>query len=159
MNAKREGFVMKVGRLAVVGLIFASAGALAQVEPVAERSRLMSTMWREGLSALNRMGRGQEPYNRDLAERSLARVGEIARQLPPLWPAGSAGENAASRYASSPKVWENKADFDRRLAGLPTVIAENRGKALTGPEGARAAFETVNNYCDSCHEVYRVRVR
>ena len=116
-------------------------------------------MWQEGLSTLFRMGRGQQPYNKEAAERALARIAEIAAQLPPLWPPGSAASNPASRYASSPKVWETKADFDARLARLPTVVAENRAKAATGAEGAREAFQAVNTYCDSCHDVYRIRVR
>lgn len=149
--------VLKPAILLVVSL--ASLGAIAQVDPAAERSRLMSTMWREGLSPINRMVRGQEPYDKGAVERSFARLTEIAAQLQPLWPPGSMVANPTTRYTSSPKVWENKADFDARLARLQTVVADNRARAATDLDGAKAAFDNVNNYCNGCHEVYQVRNR
>ena len=80
---------------------------------------------------------------------------------------GSGGSDAAAGarhhrqapdadYYASAKVWENKADFDARLAKLIKDIDENAPKAknLDGLKDARAAIVQT---CNSCHEVYRVK--
>jgi cytochrome c556 len=148
-------------KVALLGAVLAvgTVGALAQDDPAELRNRLMSAMWVEGISTLLRMGRGQEPYDAGKADRALARVTELAQQIQPLWPAGSMVEKPTTQFASSPKVWETKGDFDARLARLTSVVAENREKAMSGPQGALTAFRAVNTYCDSCHEQYRMKMR
>ena len=119
----------------------------------------MSAIWREGLRPVALIARGENPFDQAVVEKSFANMSEIAKKLPPLWPPNSVSNNPEARYSSSPKVWENKKDFDAQLAKLPSVIAANREKAMSGPEGAKAAFKTVDDTCNACHDVYRLRIR
>jgi cytochrome c556 len=146
--------------LLVSAVLIAGAGAvLAQADPIKERNELMRTLWREGLRPVALMNRGEAPFDRDVVERSFSNMTEIAGKLPPLWPPNSVPKDPTARYYSSPKIWENKADFDARLAKLASVIAENRPLAVKDLAGAKSAFEAINQTCDGCHERYQARNR
>jgi cytochrome c556 len=73
-----------------------------------------------------------------------------AKKLHGLYPAGS---GADPKTAAAPKVWEDKADFDKRLAEMGT-LATTAGKA-TSAETFKPAFGAVGATCKSCHDVYR----
>jgi cytochrome c556 len=146
--------------LLVSAALVAGVGAVvAQSDPIKQRNQLMSSLQREVLRPVTRIARGESPFNREVVEKSFDEAFEIARKLPPLWPPDSAPKNPTERYYSSPKIWENKADFDARMAKLPGVIAENRAKAVSGLDGLKAANQAIDDACDSCHERYRVRNR
>ncbi|MDP2356920.1 MAG: cytochrome c, partial [Beijerinckiaceae bacterium] len=61
------------------------------------------------------------------------------------------------RYASSPKVWENKADFERKLLESQSSLAGARAQSASGLEGLKAAWPQVDIACSACHESYRIR--
>ena len=53
-----------------------------------------------------------------------------------------------------PKVWENKADFEAKIAAFAKAVADNKDKASTLEE-LKIAFPNVSNACNNCHETYR----
>jgi cytochrome c556 len=146
--------------LLVSAALIAGAGAVvAQSDPMKERDELMESLWRDGLRPLARMARGEEPYNPDVVEKSYSRMSEITAKLSPLWPPTSVPKNTTERYSSSPKIWENKADFDALLAKMASAIGETRKTAVSGQEGMKAAYQTVDQTCNTCHDRYRIRNR
>lgn len=134
------------------------AGAAAQTDPIEARRALMRGSGAGFYGALPKMIRGDAPYDQARVDAAFAQAADSAAKLPALFPESSKSGGAPSDYAASPRIWENKADFDARLAKYAKDIAEARANA-TGPENLKAAFSLVRQNCDSCHESYRVRVK
>jgi len=144
--------------IATTAIVIGITAVAAQSEPIIkQRNGLMTSMWKDGFAAPYRMAKGREPFDEAKAEGGLSKMAEIVAQLPPLWPPNSkppAKPNA--KYSSSLKIWDNKPDFDAKLAALTKSIADNRGK--TGSvESLKAAVGEVNKACDNCHERYQVK--
>jgi cytochrome c556 len=136
----------------------AAAVAVAQTNPLKERNAFMYEMGEEGYGPLTKMVRGEEPYDQAKVAASFDKLAQIAPKLPPLWPAGSQGKAEGSDFHSSPKIWENKADFDARLAKLIRDIPQARTQAVSGPDGLRAAYDLiVRQDCNGCHQQYRLQ--
>ena len=143
--------------LATAAIVVGVTAVAAQSDPIRQRNALMSSMWKDGLGAPFRMSKGREPFDEQKAEAGLAKMAEIAAKLPPLWPPNSKPPaKPDSKYSSSLKIWDNKPDFDAKLAKLTQTINESRGKAKN-PESLQTIVTNINQSCDSCHESYQVR--
>jgi cytochrome c556 len=144
--------------LAVTAAVAVGASAvLAQSNPIQERNALMKSMWRDGWASSFRMNRGQEPYDSAKVSAGFAKMSENAAKAKTLWPPDSKPTNPTTDYYSSAKVWENKSDFDAKLASFAKAVEDNRAKATTNLDGLKAAYQVVNKSCDDCHELYRVK--
>lgn len=76
--------------------------------------------------------------------------------MPTLFPdnAKTGGDNRAS-----PKIWENKQDFEAKIAAFSKAVTENRDKAKTSLDGLKVAWAAVGETCDGCHKIYRLPKR
>ncbi len=143
--------------LACIAIVAGVSAVASQSDPIQQRNALMKSMWRDGFSGPFRMSRGQDPFDQTKVEASLATMDRIASQLPPLWPPSSKPPaNPNTKYSSSLKIWDNKPDFDAKLAKLTKSIADSRGKARD-VESLKGVVSSINQNCDSCHESYQVR--
>jgi len=144
--------------LAIGAIVIGITAVAAQSEPIIkQRNSLMASMWKDGLASSYRMAKGREPFDEAKAEAGLTKMAEIVAQLPPLWPPSSkppAKPNA--KYSSSSKIWDNKPDFEAKLAKLTESIKESRGKAKD-LDSVKTIVNTINQNCDNCHETYQVR--
>jgi cytochrome c556 len=142
--------------LAAAVLTIGIATVAAQSAFVRERAELMYDQGEYIYGTLNKMARGEIPYDQAKVDEAFAKLKEIARKLPALYVETAKGQSPDADYYASAKVWENKADFDARLAKLAKDVDENapKAKSLDGLKDARAAIVQT---CDSCHEVYRVK--
>jgi cytochrome c556 len=104
------------------------------------------------------MTKGRQAFDADKAEASLARMAAIVDQLPTLWPPDSKPVPPLPRYSSSLKIWDNKSDFDAKLANLAKSIREVRGH-VSDPERLGRAVSIIKQACDNCHEVYQITNR
>jgi cytochrome c556 len=77
-------------------------------------------------------------------------VAADAKKLHGLYPAGS---DKDPKTAADPKIWDNKADFDKRLAEMGT-LASAAGKTSTA-ETFKPAYAAVGATCKGCHDLYR----
>jgi cytochrome c556 len=137
--------------LGVTGIV------LAQVDPVALRKELMRANGARGYGTFPKMLRGQEPYDQAKVDQAFAQLIDVAKKLPPLFPAGTEGATRpGSDYFASPKIWQNKSDFDGRFAKYAEELPAAKAKA-TSLEGLKEAFAMVRRNCDSCHDDYMVR--
>jgi cytochrome c556 len=145
--------------VACVAIVAGVSAVSSQSEPIRQRNALMKSLWQDGFSVPFRMSRGQEPFDQAKVEASLDKMSGIISQLPPLWPPNSKPPaNPDAKYSSSLKIWENKPDFDAKLAGLSKSIGDNRGKAKD-VESLKGVVGAINQNCDNCHERYQVRNR
>jgi cytochrome c556 len=149
-----------MNRLIIAGtaVALAATAVLAQDTPLQQRNAAMKAIWADGFRSITFMVRGREPYDQAKVDAGFAKLNEIAPKLPPRWPQGSQGVAPNANFTSTAKVWENKADFEAKLAAFTKAVAENRGKAKNLDE-LKAVFEVVNKTCDDCHEPYRARVQ
>jgi len=144
--------------LAVGAIVAGVTVVAAQSDSIKQRNALMSSMWKDGLAGPYRMANGREPFDQAKAEAGLAKMSEIAAKLPPLWPPNSKAVAPLPKYSSSSKIWDNKPDFEAKLAALTKSINDNRGKAKD-VDSLKAVVRDINQRCDSCHESYQVTTK
>ena len=139
-------------------LVLGTSAGGAQSDPIQERNALMKVSWREGISPLLRIVRGREKYDQAKVDAAFATMGENAAKLPPLWPPESKVSDPKTDYYSSPKVWENKTDFDQRLAKFAEEVKAS-GPKVKNLASLKVAYQSVNATCDGCHEIYQLKRR
>jgi cytochrome c556 len=123
----------------------------AQNDPIAARKALMKANGDQARIA-NDIYDGKRPFDLDAAKKAFATFAEAGDKAPALFPDGSqTGDTAAL-----PAIWENKADFNARLAKLAT---ESRAgsEATKDLDSFKAQYGEVRKNCGGCHQTYRKR--
>jgi cytochrome c556 len=144
------------GFAAAAVLVALGTGAvIAQSDPIAARKALMKHN-NEGARTLIAMMRGTTPYDAAKVDPVFSQWAETAEKLPGLFPDNS---KTGEETRASPKIWENKADFDAKSAAFGKVVADNRDKAKQSLDGLKAAVGEVGDACDNCHKDYRLSRR
>jgi cytochrome c556 len=144
--------------LAVGAIVIGISAVAAQSDPIKQRNGLMHSMWKDGFAGPYRMANGKQPFDQAKAEAGLAKMSEIAAQLPPLWPPDSKAVPPLPRYSSSSKIWDNKPDFEAKLATMTKAVADSRGKAKD-LDSLKKIVGDINKTCDNCHESYQVSTK
>ncbi len=143
-------------------LLAAAVAALGMTAVSAQSDVLPSTaLMKEQSQAmygvLNRMAKGEIPYDQAKANDAIAKLATLTSKIPGAFPASSKGKMSPNtRYSASPKIWDNRADFEEYATNLAKAIADNRGK-ITGLDGLKAAYPQINDACNACHNDYRLR--
>ena len=138
--------------LAALAVGLGVGAVIAQPDPVTAREGLMKEN-NEHAIAVVQMMRGQAPFDAATVDAAFAQWADTAQKLPGLFPDNSktGGDNRAS-----PKIWQNKKDFDAKAAAFGKAVADNRDKAKASLDGLKAAIPVVGKACDNCHEDYRL---
>lgn len=141
---------------AAAALIAIGTGAvIAQSDPIAARKALMKGN-DDGARVVVAMMRGTAPYDASKIDPVFSQWTETAQKLPGLFPPDS---KTGEKTRASPKIWENKADFDAKAAEFGKAVADNRDKAKQSLDGLKAAVGAVGDACDNCHKDYRLSRR
>ena len=142
--------------VAIAALTLGAGVVLAQSDPAAQRSALMKENGKNEYGVLNRMVRDQIPYDQAAVDAALNQLEDTAKKLPTLWPDTAKTSVAGGDYSSSPKVWENKADFDAHIVAFTKAVADAKTKFKDLPS-LKANYQALNGTCNGCHETYRVK--
>ena len=131
--------------------------AVAQQEAVKARKDVMGGIAKSYYGVLARMNRGQAPYDQAAATAALNLVAAESQKVatvftPNVMPA------TQSDYDASPKIWQNKADFDAKAAAFVKAVADNKD-TVKNLDTFKVAFQNISKACDACHETYRVKNR
>jgi cytochrome c556 len=142
-------------RRTMLAALIAGAGAgavIAQQDPVKLRESLMNENNDHAITMVKMM-RGQVPFDAGKVDAAFGQWAETAKVFPTLFPdnAKTGGDNRAS-----PKIWENKKDFEAKAAEFGKVVADNRESAKASLPALKAAIPAVGQACDNCHEDYRL---
>jgi cytochrome c556 len=131
------------------GLAFGvTCAAISADNPVEERQATMKAV---GQSMKEAAGvNSPATFDAAKAKSAMDSVAASAKKLHGLYPAGS---DKDPKTAADPKIWENKADFDKRLAEMGT-LASAAGKTTTA-ETFKPAYVAVGATCKGCHDLYR----
>jgi len=141
---------MTRGLFAVAAAILTTTTVLAQQDSIEARKNLMKTSGQQA-GLLNRMVRGQEPYDAAKVSTAFSHFADKAEKLPSAFPDNSrTGDTRAL-----PAIWDNSAAFNSAIAQFAKDVADNREKALSGLDGLKAALPVVSRNCNGCHEQFR----
>jgi cytochrome c556 len=137
--------------LAVVAVAIGASVVAAQQDPIAARKALM-----KGVGDQNRIAGemidAKRPFDLNAAKTALTTFGDNAAKMPDLFPdASKAGDTAAL-----PAIWENKADFNAKMAKFSADAKAAAGK-VTSLDTFKAEMGEVRKNCGGCHQTYRKR--
>ncbi len=123
----------------------------AQGDPIAARKAVMKANGDQ-----NRVGtemiEGKRPFSLDDAKKVLATFAELEKVLA-LFPENS---KTGGDTAALPAIWENKADFDAKIAKF-VADAKAAAAATTDADTFKAQITEVRKNCGGCHQPYRKR--
>lgn len=140
-------------RFVVAGLALAlGAGAVFAQDVIAQRRDIM-----KGVGGATRdpgaMLKGEQAFDLDKVQKSLAVYQDAAKKMPGLYPADS---KTGGETSAAPKIWEDpagfKAAFDKFAADAAAAAT-----AIKDEASFKANFPNVLKNCGSCHESYRVK--
>jgi cytochrome c556 len=86
----------------------------------------------------------------------LAQFEDTAKKLPALFPDSSKGLKPEGDYSSSPKIWENKADFDAHIETFAKAVTDAKA-SVKDIDTLKVALPAIGKSCGGCHETYRVK--
>jgi len=137
----------------VTAMAFAVSAAIAQQDPIAARKALMKANGDQAKIGAAMM-KGEAPFDMAAVHKIFATFQEAATKAPALFPDDS---KTGGKTAADPKIWQNKDDFNARLAKLG-ADAKAADASVTDLASFKAAFGGIGkNDCGSCHEKYRVK--
>jgi cytochrome c556 len=136
--------------LAGAGAAFALAGAaISAGNPMDERQATMKQVG-QTMKEASAFGSAQTPFDAAKVKTLMDAVSASAKKLHGLYPAGSGSD---PKSAADPKIWENKADFDKRLTEMGTLATA--ASKTTSTDTFKPAFSALGATCKSCHDIYR----
>lgn len=139
-----------VAALAIaLGAVLAASG-VARAEPVAERQAILKDF---GARTPGPMLQGKEAFDLAKVRAALQTYQQGVRRLPALFPNPAATQ---PETAALPEIWQNKPDFERRLAKL-AADARQAETAIRDETSFRSEFPKVLANCRGCHDVYRAK--
>ena len=144
----RVGLITAAAAASLAVVIASQAGAAGN--PVEERQGLMKQQGQ----VMKEAGALLAPSGFDAAKAKtlMATLSTSADKLHALYPASS---KDAPKTEALPKIWENKADFDKRLTELSKLAKEAGG--ATSAESFKPAYMAIGKACKDCHDTYRAK--
>jgi len=122
---------------------------VAQGDPIAARKALMKENGAQSRVA-REMIEGKQPFDLAAAQNVLATFAATDEKAKNLWPASSKDGDTAAL----PAVWENKADFDAKLAKMSSDAKAAEGK-VKDLDSFKAVMGDMGKNCGGCHNTYR----
>ena len=138
--------------LVVAMLAFGATALVAQSDPIAARKALMKANGDQSKVATD-MLEAKQPFNLDAAKKVFATFAEAGEKAPALFPDDS---KTGGDTAALPPVWENKADFNAKLAKFASE-SKAAGEATKDLDTFKIQITEVRKNCGGCHQTYRKR--
>jgi cytochrome c556 len=138
--------------LGVAVLAFGATALVAQTDPIAARKALMKTNGDQNRVATE-MLEGKRPFNLDEAKKVFVVFAEAGEKAPALFPDNS---KTGGDTAALPPIWENKADFNAKLAKFASE-SKAAGDATKDLDTFKLQITEVRKNCGGCHQIYRKR--
>ncbi len=136
----------------VAVLAFGATALVAQTDPIAARKALMKANGDQNRVATE-MLEGKRPFNLDEAKKVFVVFAEAGEKAPALFPDNS---KTGGDTAALPPIWENKADFNAKLAKFASE-SKAAGDATKDLDTFKVQITEVRKNCGGCHQTYRKR--
>jgi cytochrome c556 len=145
--------------VAAIGALLLGAGAvMAQQEIAVEQDNLMRGQAKSLYDVMLKMAKGQIPYNQKAVDTAIADLEASVAKISTVFEKNPKQDVVNATYGSSQKIWQNKADFDAKIPAVQKATAEAKGK-IRNVATLKAAYTSINDRCNDCHEVYRVKLK
>jgi cytochrome c556 len=143
----------------VAGTLLLGAGAvMAQQEIAVQQDNLMRSIAKNQYGVILKMTKGDIPYDQKAVDDAIASIEADVGKIAKTFEVNPKQDVVNATYGSSPKVWQNKADFDSKIPPVQKAIADVKGK-ITDAASLKAAYTAINDRCNDCHETYRVKLK
>jgi cytochrome c556 len=136
--------------LTIAVLAFGATTLVAQTDPIAARRALMKTNGDENKIATE-MLEAKRPFDLAAAKKVFASFADAGQKAPALFPDTS---KTGGDTAALPAIWENKADFDAKLAKFATE-SKAAAEATKDLDSFKLQVTEVRKNCGGCHQTYR----
>jgi cytochrome c556 len=140
----------------VAGVLLFGLGAVSAQQDALKNAQTVMKATGKNTGTLAAMVKGERPYDQAAVNASLAVLEETARKLPTLFPESMKGQPSDDDYSASPKIWENKADFNAHIATFAKVVADAKGR-VTNLAALKVVVPAIGKACGGCHETYRIK--
>ena len=145
--------------LIVAGTLLLGVGAvMAQQEIAVQQDNLMRSQAKSLYTVMLKMTKGDIPYNQKAADEAIANLEADVAKIAKTFEVNPKQDVVNATYGSSPKVWQQKADFDSKIPPVQKAIAEVKGK-IHDVASLKAAYTSINDRCNDCHETYRLKLK
>lgn len=138
--------------IAIASLAIGIGAVSAQQNPIEARKALMKANGQQAQIG-SRMVKGEESFDLGKAKTIFATYQDSSVKVKDLFPPNS---QTGGETAADPRIWQNMADFQAKLAKFGVDAKEASGK-IKDLDSFRAAFADVMKNCGGCHETYRIK--
>jgi cytochrome c556 len=138
-------------------MLLGASAVMAQQDIVKDRQATMKANGRALGGTLSAMAKGDKPYDQAAVDAALVVLDDTAKKLPALFPESTKGMKAEGDYSTSPKLWEDKAGFDAKVASFTKVVTEAKAK-IKDLDSLKANVGGIGKECGSCHEAFRLKI-
>jgi len=142
--------------LVIVGTLLLGAGTVVAQQDLVKVYQAQMKGNGKNAGAVAAMVKGEKPYDQATVDAAIAQFEDTIKKFPTLFPASTKGLKPEGDYSASPKIWEDKAGFDAKIASFAKVVAEAKSK-IKDLDSLKAAFPAVGKECGGCHETYRLK--
>jgi cytochrome c556 len=139
-------------------LLLGGGAVMAQQEIAVQQDNLMRSQAKSMYGVILKMTKGEIPYNQKAVDEALADLEQSVAKIGKTFEVNPKQDVVNANYRSSPKVWQQKADFDSKIPPVQKAIAEVKGK-ITDMASLKAAYTSINDRCNDCHETYRLKLK
>nr|WP_246751953.1 cytochrome c [Bradyrhizobium diazoefficiens] len=145
--------------LIVAGTLVLGVGAaMAQQEVAVQQDNLMRSQAKSLYTVILKMTKGDIPYNQKAVDEAIANLEADVAKISKTFDVNPKQDVVNATYGASPKVWQNKADFDSKIPPVQKAIADVKGK-ITNLASLKSAYTAINDRCTDCHETYRLKLK
>ena len=145
--------MMRTVVVAATLLLGASAGMAQDVKGAQD---IMKANGKNVGGVLSPMFKGEKPYDQAAVDAALTQLEDTAKKLPTMFPASMKDAKWEGDYSPSPKIWEDKAGYDAKVASFAKVVTEAKAK-IKDLDSLKANFPGIGKECGGCHETFRIK--
>ena len=142
---------IKVAAFCVASLVGTTASIAS--DPIANRQAMMKNVG-AAMRVAGGMAQGKIPFDSISAELAMRVMNSSAAGLSSLFPDSS---KTGGDTEAAPKIWDDKAGFDKLTAVFQETSAAAAKAAKAGEGDFKAAFGAVAKNCKACHQDYRIK--
>lgn len=139
--------------LAVAALCLIGATAVVSAENQHENREAAMKKIGGAMGGLVAIAKGEKDYDAAVVTASLSTIKESITVFPTYFPPGSENDDKGA----SPKIWENKADFEAHAKKLADDADALLAQLPADQAAVGAALDTLGKDCGACHTLYRIK--
>jgi cytochrome c556 len=147
-------------RMVVVAgaLLLGTGAAMAQQDVAVKQDNLMRAQAKSLYTVMLKTVKGEIPYDQKAIDAAIAQLEESVPTIASVFATNPKEDVVNTTYGASPKVWQNKADFDSKIPAVAKAIADVKGK-IKDVDSLKVAYTSINDSCNGCHETYRLKLK